>query len=420
VQESVNISHRGSRYEIGSGRGFYGIWLRGDHSQVEMWPQTTQGWLSAWSRFVALEVPGSIAAVSPDTVRTNTGLSDTVLSTTGLAATGLSATGPSLTARAAAGAAGGARWIAVGLLTLGVALGIAGLFPGYLGSASLASQSAELVPHLVYLAGWMASAVLLSWRGAAWRPAAGALIAVGVSAVTFGLFFADLGTVLSVGSQLYGAGLLLGLIGWLACAAGSVVAVLFARPGWPRRLSSRESALAFVLTAFAGLGAAIAFAPSWDSFTLRTAEGVGTTVTQGNAFANPAWVIVGDVAVMAMLVAIVVVAALWQPVKLGAALLAGATVPLLAQAISAVVQIQSPASPLQFGIPSAQAQQAGLTISSGLTPAFWIYCAFVLALVLIAARMLTSPPAKPPVQASASLVTADVGGGAASESGRTP
>src|SRR6185437_5608120 len=146
----------------------------------------------------------------------------------------------------------------------------------------------------------------------------GALIAVGVSAVTFGLFFADLGTVFAVGSQLYGAGLLLGLIGWLACAAGSVVAVLFARPGWPRRLSSRESALAFVLTAFAGLGAAIAFAPPWDSFTLRTAEGVGTTVTQGNAFANPAWVIVGDVAVMAMLVAIVVVAALWQPVKLGA------------------------------------------------------------------------------------------------------
>jgi predicted histidine transporter YuiF (NhaC family) len=123
---------------------------------------------------------------------------------------------------------------------------------------------------------------------------------------------------------------------------------------------------------------------------------------------------------MAMLVAVVVVAALWQPIKLGAALLAGATVPLLAQAVSAVVQIQSPASPLQFGISPSEAQQAGLTITSGLTPAFWVYCAFVLALGLIAARMLTSPAAEPSAPANASLVTAGAGGGAGPEPGRTP
>jgi len=308
--------------------------------------------------------------------------------------------------------------VAFGLLALGVALGIAGLFPGYFGNSSLASDSTELVPHLIYLAGWAASAVLLIWRGAAWRPATGALLAVGVSAVTFGLFFADLGTVLAAGSQLYGGGLLLSLVGWLACAAGSVIAVLVARPGSPRRLGGREGALAFALTAFAAVGAAIAFAPSWDSFTLRTPAGLDTTITQGNAFSNPAWVIVGDVAVMAVLVAVVVVAALWQPAKLGAALLAGATIPLVAQAISAVVQIQTPASPLQFGISPSEAQQAGLTISSGLTPAFWIYCAFVLALVLVATRMLTSPAAEASAPAPASLATAGAGG--APEPGRTP
>ena len=398
MQENVTISHRGSRYEIGSGRGFYGIWLRGDHSNVELWPQTPDGWLSAWSRFVAIEAPWSIVAVGPVT-----------------AAGGAWDAAPP--ARAAT--PGPARWVAFWLLAVGVGVGIAGLFPGYLGQPSLASESAELVPHLIYLAGWAASAMLLVWRGAAWRPAAGALVAVGVSSVTFGLFFADLGSVLAGGSQLYGAGLLLSLIGWLACSAGSVIAVLIAKPGSPRRLTGRESVLAFALTGFAGLGAAIAFAPSWDSFTLQTAAGVQETVTQGNAFANPAWVIAGDVAVMAMLVAVVVVAALWQPIKLGAALLAGATVPLLAQAVSAVVQIQSPASPLQFGISPSEGQQAGLTISSGLTPAFWIYCAFVLALGLIAARMLTSPAAEPSAPANTSLVTAGAGGGAGPEPGRT-
>jgi hypothetical protein len=405
VQESVTISHRGSRYEIGSGRGFYAIWLQADHSKVEMWPQTPDGWHSAWSRFVAIEAPGSIVAVSPGPPVP--GVQDAVAGGT-----------PSAAARAAAGVAGSARLVASGLLAIGVALGVAGLFRAYLGNSSLASDFTELVPHLIYLAGWAASAVLLIWRGA-WRPATGALLAVGVSAVTFGLFFADLGAVLAGGPRLYGAGLLLSLIGWLACAAGSVVAVLVARPGSPRRVNGREGVLAFALTAFAAVGAAIAFAPSWDSFTLLTPAGLDTTVTQGNAFSNPGWVIVGDVAVMAVLVAVVVVAALWQPIKLGAALVAGAAIPLVAQAISAVVQIRTPVSPLQFGISSSEAQQAGLTISSGLTPAFWIYCAFVLALVLIAARMLTSPAAEASAPATASLVTAGAGGGVAPEPGRT-
>ena len=58
----------------------------------------------------------------------------------------------------------------------------------------------------------------------------GALLGLGLSAVTFGLFFADAGTALSVpGNPGGGAGLVLSLLGWLACAAGSVVAFL-ARP----------------------------------------------------------------------------------------------------------------------------------------------------------------------------------------------
>ena len=56
----------------------------------------------------------------------------------------------------------------------------------------------------------------------------GALLATGMSVVTFGLFFADAGTVIAGGASVGGMGLVLGLLGWLACAAGSALAL---RPG---------------------------------------------------------------------------------------------------------------------------------------------------------------------------------------------
>jgi len=142
-----------------------------------------------------------------------------------------------------------------------------------------------------------------------------------------------------------------------------------------------------VMLVLAGLGAAAAFAPAWDSYTLRTATGQVQTVTAGNAFANPGLVIAGDVAVMVALVVVVIAAALWRPMRHGAVLLAGAIIPMAAQAISALIQVSQPATPAQFGISSAQASQLGLTISSGLTPAFWIYCAFVVALAVSCAWM---------------------------------
>lgn len=78
-------------------------------------------------------------------------------------------------------------------------------------------------------------------------------------------------------------------------------------------------------------------------------------------------------------------------------MLAGAIIPMAAQAISALVQLGQATSPLQFGISQAQAAQAGLTISSGVTPIFWIYCAFVVALVLTCVHMLVTPaPAAAP------------------------
>ena len=141
----------------------------------------------------------------------------------------------------------------------------------------------------------------------------------------------------------------------------------------------------------AGLGVAAAFAPAWDSFTLRSAAGQTQSLTLGNAFSNPGLVIAGDLAVMLALAAVVIAAALWRPVRHGAVLLAGAVIPMAAQALSALVQAGQAPSPTQFGISPAQASQIGLTISSGLTPAFWIYCGFLVALVVSCAWMLFTP-----------------------------
>lgn len=377
MPENETILYRGARYEIGRGPGYYGIWPAGAPRppSIEWWPESPEGWHGAWSRFTAIETPGTIVAVSRHT----------------------------------APVAGASRRaiVAAALLAIGVAFGIAGLFPGYLGGASLAQAPAELVPHAIYLAVWTAGAALILLGGA--RQRVGALLALGTSIVTFGLFFADAGTAIAGGAHVMGTGLVLALVGWAACAAGSVMAFRLqpaGAPGQPR-WRERRPVLLLAGATLAALGAAAAFAPSWDSYTLRTATGVTQSLTAGNAFANPAPVIAGNVAVMAALVLVVIAAALWRPARLGAALLAGAIVPMVAQAISALVQSGEATSPAQLGISPAQAAQAGLTISSGLTAAFWIYCAFVVALVVTWAWMMIPrrPAAVAPVPPVASIVS---------------
>jgi hypothetical protein len=381
VFDTVTIAYRGAEYEIGRGRDYFGIWAVGTaRSQpLEWWPETPEGWSAAWARYLEMETPGTINPVGRSA--------------------GASGERTAAAGRGFSRVIGSRRGavIAALLLGAGVALGVAGLFPAYLGGSSLAQQPDNLVAHVIYLATWCASAVLIPLAGT--RQRVGALLAAGLSIVTFGLFFADAGTAFSAGSP-GGAGLVLSLIGWFCCAAGSALAF------WPRpaRAAGQPGPLGkprgsqvgpAVLLVLAGLGAAVAFAPAWDSFTLRTAAGQTQTLTAGNAFANPGLVIVGNVAVMIALAAVVIVAALWRPIRHGAVLLAGATIPMVAQAISALVQAGEPASPAQFGFSSSQASQLGLTISSGVTPAFWIYCGFVIALLVSCAWMLFTPHQAP-------------------------
>jgi hypothetical protein len=413
VREKVTISYRGAGYEIGCGEHFYGIWAVSapQSGPLEWWPETPEGWTGAWSRFAAIEKPGTIVQISQRTGPPPTGSLAAQRPPAGsLAAQPLPAQPPAaqplpaqppaaqpLPAGPPATRTAGAV-TAAGLLAVGVVCGLAGLFPAYLDGASLAQQPAQLVPHVIYLAAWTASAVLILLGGV--RQRAGTLLGVGTSAVTFGLFFADAGQAMASGSHVAGPGLWLGVAGWLACAAGSALAFRLRRPGELGRPHSDDMG-PVVMLMLAALGTAAAFAPAWDSFTLRIATGATQTVTEGNAFANPAPVIVGDVAVMAALVAVVAAAALWRPVRLGAALLGGAIIPMAAQAISALIQVSEPVSPTQFATPE-QVRLTGLTVSSGLTSAFWIYCAFLVALIASFAWMLIPPhrvapePPRPP------------------------
>jgi hypothetical protein len=299
------------------------------------------------------------------------------------ATTGASATATTTGAGAAAPQLGrGRALLAAGLLAAGVVLGVIGLFPSYSGS-SLASQAANLWPHLIYLAGWAAGAVLI-FRGGA-RQRTGALIATGLSVVTLGLFLADVGFPIADGASLLGAGLVLSIIGWAACAAGSIVAFGRWPADWPRRPLGPDTGVIAALIV-AAIGVAVTFAPAWDKITLPTKTAGTLSETLGNAFSNPAAVIVGDVLVMVGLVAVVAIAVAWRPAKLGWALIAGAMIPMAAQIVSALAQLGQPTTAADLGISPTQATQLGITTSqaahTSLTVAFWLYCMFVVVLLI--------------------------------------
>ena len=456
MPEKVTISHRGTRYEIGMGKRYYAIWAVGAPrtEPLDRWPETPEGWSQAWARFTAIEEPGTISAVPR--------------------AGALSAL-RGLAARAAAGRTSPAgtdvddagrsqresviRLIAATFLGIGVVVGIAGLFPAYFTGQSLASTSDQLVPHLLYLATWAAATVLVLSGKA--RTRIGALLGTGLSAVTFGLLVSDLATGTSEHAGV-GAGMVISLIGWLACTVGSVLALrLRARAGTagspaaagvaspvagqdtslvtagdaspadsPAGYGSaasvygtpvpplppygngaygtpvpaaaragmirprRSDAGPIALLALCAIGAAASFVPSWDSYTIvQSSTGSSATQTAGNAFQNAGTVIFGDIACVVAIIAVAVLAGLWRPARHGAALLGGVIVAMAGQAISALIQVSQPASPEVFGISAAQAQANGLSVSSGVTSIFWVFCLFVVAMGLACAWLVTTPSA---------------------------
>lgn len=203
--DKVTITYRGAKYEIGRGPDFYGIWTTGaPRSQpLEWWPESPEGWSAAWTRFASIEAPGAIVPVgrrtppvgvstvradeNPGPFGQNTAPSGETAKpadeTMVAAGSGAAAPyGPVPGPRAASAVSRRTDAIAAAALGVGVILGVAGLFPAYLGGSSLAQQTAQLIPHVIYLAVWTASAALillggtrlrLGSRRSAWRPSRG-------------------------------------------------------------------------------------------------------------------------------------------------------------------------------------------------------------------------------------------------------
>ena len=397
MPEKAVISHRGEKYEIGRGKRFYGIWVIGApyEAPVDRWPENRDGWHQAWARFIALDVPGTIKAVSRERKGPRLSLGRRKRSDANPADDA-----PSDKEAAGRSRRGGGLLLGEGLLVLGVVLGLAGLFPAYEGGQSLLSQWDQVVPHLLYVIGWAVTAALVALSVARPSNAArlGALFGLGLSAVTFGLFLADWGQ-LAISGVTLGSGLVLSTLGWLAGTAGAAL-VLAANAGLSEQREqpsrpvrpARDHAGPVALLVLAAIGTAATFAPSWDSYTL-TAKSTGATqtITAGNAFDNPGLMIAGNVCVMAAIVAVAALAALWRPARHGSLLIAGAIVPLVAEIISAIIQVSQPASPALFGITSQQASSVGLTISSGLTGIFWVYFVFVISLLVSSLWLFTEP-----------------------------
>jgi hypothetical protein len=437
VPEKVTISHRGERYEIGMGKRYYAIWAVGAPrtEPLDRWPETPEGWSQAWARFTAIETPGNIAAVPrPSALSALRGVVGRAAAARGSAAEpdGGDASRPRRDAVI--------RLVAAGFLGIGVVLGVAGLFPAYFTGQSVVSTSDQLVPHLLYLATWAVAAVLVA--GGKTRARIGALLGTGLSAVTFGLFASDLATGMSEHAGV-GAGMVISLIGWIACAAGSVLALRL-RPsagavtveagstqtavgyGTPASVYGapvpaygtpvppyggggyggsapataragifklrRSDAGTIALLTLCAIGAAASFVPSWDSYTIvQSSTGSSATQTAGNAFQNAGTVIFGDIACVIAIIGVAFLAGLWRPARHGAALLSGVIVAMAGQAISALIQVSHPASPELFDITPAQAQASGLSVSSGVTSIFWVFCLFVIAMALACAWLITTP-----------------------------
>jgi hypothetical protein len=257
----------------------------------------------------------------------------------------------------AAPAAGGARIrLAAGLLAIGIVAGVASLFPEYQGFGSLASATDSLVEYAGFLAAWTAGlALILSRRG---LPPAGALLGLGTAAATLGVFAIDLSVAVTGSAAHVGPGLVLALLGWLSCTAGVAVAIGGRPAGWPRRPQGRALAPAAVLL-IAALGIALAYGPLSFSFTWS-----GGSLISGDLYPfSPSLTSFANVFLMVIFVAAIVAAVLWRPARLGAAMAAGALVPMALQAVWTLIAI---------------AQYVPATAAGGVTPAFEAYCAFVI------------------------------------------
>gem|GEM_PF-1667732 len=268
------------------------------------------------------------------------------------------------------------------LLLICLGLHIGAMFPPYPGlpASPVVSSSWEIAVYVCLEIGWALAAVLVLSRISV---AGGAALGAGLGAVELGLLAVDIanGFQVSNGSE---AGAWLALAGLGFGAAGVLVTASTVPLGMPRPPQGR-SAVLMLLATFAVV---LAYLPSWDKWSaVAPSLHVSGSVTEGNAFSQPAVVMAGVLLTVIGFAFVAVLGSVWSPTTVGAWATAGAVIALSSQLISAAFQLSEAVPSTAFGVSAAQARSVGLKISTSLT-GWWE--ADVAATVLLALLALSA------------------------------
>ena len=269
-----------------------------------------------------------------------------------------------------------------GLLLICLGLHIGAMFPPYPGlpASPIVSSSWEIAVYVCLEIGWALAAVLVLSRISV---PGGAALGAGLGAVELGLLAVDIanGFQVSNGSE---AGAWLALAGLGFGAAGVLVTASTVPLGMPRAPQGR-SAVLMLLATFAVV---LAYLPSWDKWTaVAPSLHVSGSVTEGNAFSQPAVVMAGVLLTVIGFAFVAVLGSVWSPTTVGAWATAGAVIALSSQLISAGFQLSEAVPSTAFGVSATQARSVGLKISTSLT-GWWE--ADVAATVLLALLALSA------------------------------
>jgi hypothetical protein len=263
-----------------------------------------------------------------------------------------------------------------GLLLLCVGVHVAAMFPAYTGSpvASVVSLPYELAEYICLTVGWLVAAMLvlsrLSVRG-------GVALGIGVAAIELGFLISDLAGSVQVSNRIT-PGIWLGFAALGLGGAGVLLGASIVPTGSPRLrpFDQAFSGRAAVTVLVAALAVA-AFLPSWDKYQVVNSAGHTTTVTLGNAFAQPAGVMAGELVAALAIGAIAILGAFWAPPAVGAWMTAGVVFALSSQLISAAVQVS------QAGAVTVDGQPATMSLT-------WFWAVDVGAAVALAGLALWS------------------------------
>jgi hypothetical protein len=345
----------------------------GRGAETVLGPLTPTPFPAAGGRDAATRGPGeqTVTRLAPGTAPGTSGRPATQVATAPGAAP----------ARVPGGAGGGRIGLAAALLAVAIACGIASLFPDYTGFGSLASATDSLVEYAGFVAVWAASLVLILTRRTS--PQAGALLGLGAAAATLGVFAIDLSIAVTGSQARIGPGLVLALLSWVSATAGVGLALGRRPAGWPSRPGGRRIAPAAILV-IAAIGTAAAYGPLSFSYTWS-----GGSLVSGDLY-PPSQSLITDANffLMVIFVAAVLAAVLWVPARLGAALAAGALIPMALQAVWTLVAVA------EFVPPGA---------AGDVTPAFKAYCAFIIAGAIACGWLATTREAPRPAIAGHQL-----------------